>query len=101
MDAYDITFKIIYRDGLPLWIHNPVFTYSVILVVVELADVIIGWIVRGSNFNDEIGCSVEPLIIQFILIADNHYVGLNDNQRIIRQFHIEWSIENAAGGFLA
>lgn len=101
LDTHDITLEVIYCDGLSLRIRNPILTYSIILVVVELADIIVGWIARGNNLDDEIGCSVAPLIIQLILITDNHYVRLNDNQRSIGQLHIEWSIENTAISFLA
>lgn len=41
LDAHDITFKVIYSNGLSPWIHDPILTYSGIFVVVELADIII------------------------------------------------------------
>ena len=101
LDTHEITIEVIYCYGLSLRIHYPILTHSIILVVEELADIIVGWIARGNNLDNEIGCSIAPLIIQFILITDNHYVRLNDYQRSIGQLDIEWCIEYAARSFLA
>ena len=41
LNAYDITFKVIYSYDPSSRINNPVFTHPIILVVVELSDIIV------------------------------------------------------------
>ena len=67
LDTHDITLEVIYCDGLSLRIHDPILSNSMILVVVELADVIVGWITRGNNLNGEIRSTITAFSVQLAL----------------------------------
>lgn len=50
-----ISGKLIYRSD------NPVLTHPIILVVVELADIVIGWISGRNDLNDKVRRAVAAL----------------------------------------
>ncbi len=41
LNAYDIALKVVHSNGLSPWIYNPIFTHSIILVIIKLADIVI------------------------------------------------------------
>lgn len=53
-----ISLKIVNRHSLTARIYNPIFTDSIIFVVVEFANIIICWVTGRYNFNNKIWCTV-------------------------------------------
>lgn len=84
LDVEHISFKVIDCYYFAAGIHNPILTHPIIFVVVRFADIIIGRIARGDNFNDEIRRTIAPFLVQFALIANYHNVRLDDCQWVIR-----------------
>lgn len=78
-----VTFKVIDRYQKSVWIDNPVFTYTVVLVIVQFFDVIIGCISWGYNFDNKVRRTIAAFSIQFIFIADNHQVRLYNRERAV------------------
>ena len=96
LNAYNIAFEVIESHSLAAWIHDPVLTNAGIIVVIEFADVIICWIAGGNNLNDEIRGAVAAFSIQFILVADNHNIRLNNCKGLVGQFYVKWGTEYLA-----
>lgn len=78
-----IALEVINGHSFALGIDNPVFTHIGVFVVVQFADVIIGRIARGDNFNNKVGGAITPFPIQLVFIAHNHKIRLDYGKRIV------------------
>ena len=58
LDGKHISLKVVDCHRFAARIYNPIFTDSIIFVVVEFANIIICWVTGRYNFNNKIWCTV-------------------------------------------
>lgn len=101
-NAENVSLKEVYSYAFSSWVHNPVLAHAMVLVVIQFPDVIVCWVARRYDLNDEIRCTVAAISVQFVLITDDHNIRLHDGERSVGQFYIKRSREHrtAAAFFL-
>lgn len=96
LDIEHVFLKIVDGYCFTARIYNPVFAHSVRFIVVCLSDIIICRIVGGDNLNNKVGSAITTLSVQFVFIAYNHEIRLNNGEGSVIQLYIKWSMEHPA-----